>query len=997
MRRSLISTALALTTLELSATAQSLTVPLFGKVAPKTIPRTQSVDMLPAPELSKLERLRMHVKHPGLSVTINDAGGRTIYAERHVLESIKPKAINLQHASNAIVTLANAIVNRAGFPSTQLSLIRQWKDELGMNHAVLEQTYNGIPIWGSELRIHTDAQGYAQLAHGTVFSTDPPPSLDEEISDESARIHAANYLATRTGLSTTPSTQDWVTERVLFPERTPPWRLRLCWHVTAYPDGLHRWEIFVDCKNGHIVFAYDNTHRDGPATAQATDLLGQQRTLHTYQLRSTYYLLDAPRPMYNPQQSILPDKPVGAILTLNANNTDLERVSHITSPSNTWSDPVAVSAHTNAAVAYEYYRTTHARNSLDGTGGTIISVIHVTQNGRPMDNAYWNGKVIAYGDGNTAFRPLARALDVAAHEMTHGVIEHTANLVYLSQSGAINESLADVFAVMVDRDDWLLGEDVVSTAYFPSGALRSFSDPHNGGIGPQSLGWQPRHMSEYQHLPETPEGDNGGVHINSGIPNHACYLIAQQIGREKTERIYYRALTTYLRRNSQFLDLRRAIIQAARDLYGNGAEATAAAQAFDAVGITDGGGSGSSPSDYPHVPGTDRLLVYSPTTGSLYVFDDANNVSTPRQVSSQAGIFSRPSVTDDGTICLFVANDNTFRACMLTTPTIQEEVLDATPFWRSIAISPDGKRIAATSIAYEPTIYIYDTESRTARVYRLYTPNYSGDTSGSQLAFADALQWNLDGQILLFDALNYTITATGDTLPYWDILQLRAWNRAARTFGSGLIERVLPVTPYGIHIGNPTYAKNSPSIIAFDLYDANSDRYAVMAADLYRQQVGQLALNNQLGYPSYRGDDGRIAFTTPIGTTSGIATLGLDASKIRPAGSPQSLIANAIVPIYFRVGQRPTSRAPETNDHIQLQVTPLPITGDVFTIWLTGNDPAHGVWSWTISDALGRRVLHGEATTSTVTLQTDKLAAGMYLCTVTIANHRLCIWFPVVK
>lgn len=614
-----------------------------------------------------------------------------------------------------------------------------------------------------------------------------------------------------------------------------------------------------------------------------------------------------------------------------------------------------------------------------------------------MDNAYWNGKVMAYGDGNVAFRPLARALDVAAHEMTHGVIEHTANLIYLSQSGAINESMADVFGVMVDRDDWLIGEDVVSPAYYPSGALRSFIDPHNGGSGTQSRGWQPRHMSEYQHLPETPEGDNGGVHINSGIPNHACYLIAQQIGREKTERIYYRALTTYLRRNSQFLDLRRAIIRAAQDLYGNGTETTTAAQAFDAVGITDGGGSGSSPSDYPQVPDTDRLLVYSPSTGALYVFDDANNVSTPRQVSSQAGIFSRPSVTDDGTICLFVARDNTLRACMLTSPTVQEEVLDANPFWRSIAISPDGKRIAATSIAYEPTIYIYDAESQTARVYRLYTPNYSGDTSGSQLAFADALQWNLDGQTLLFDALNYSITATGDTLPYWDILQLRAWNRAARTFGSGLIERVLPVTPYGIHIGNPTYAKNSPSIIAFDLYDASSNRYAVMAADLYRQQVGQLALNDQLGYPSYRGDDSRVAFTTTIGTTSGIATLGLDASKIRPAGAPQSFIANAMVPIYFRIGQRPTSSAPGTNDHIQLHVTPLPITGDDCTIWLTGIDTHHEAWTWTISDALGRRVLHGEATTSTVTLPTDNLAPGIYVCTVTVASHRLCVRFLVVK
>ncbi len=98
-----------------------------------------------------------------------------------------------------------------------------------------------------------------------------------------------------------------------------------------------------------------------------------------------------------------------------------------------------------------------------------------------MDNAFWNGVFMAYGDGNVAFKPLAQALDVAAHEMTHGVIQHTVNLEYRGESGALNESFADVFAAMVDRDDWQLGEDVIkSLGLFPSGALRDMAHPHNG-------------------------------------------------------------------------------------------------------------------------------------------------------------------------------------------------------------------------------------------------------------------------------------------------------------------------------------------------------------------------------------------------------------------------------------------------------------------------------------------------------------------------------------
>lgn len=975
------------------AIAQPLVKPSFGAAQPRFHRSTVASATLPRTlDASPLERLR-ELARTSMSVTIAPHGGKTIYAAGSAIASASVKAQSLQEAATRAIAIAEQSLVRAGIVAPRLSVQRSWQDRLGSMHVVLRQHVAGIPVWSSEVRVHFDASGTPSLVHGTAFSPDMLPSLVDAVGADGARRKAAEHLASV--VSVVPGLEvTWEARRVVFPERTPPWRLRLCWLVTAYPDGLHRWQVFVDAGDGSIVFAYDDTHRDGPATAQATDLLGQQRTINTYRIGATYYLLDASRPMYNAAQSQLPDKPVGAILTVTANNTDLERITHITSPTNTWNDPASVSAHVNAGIAYEYYRTTHSRNSLDGSGGTILSVVHVTYNGRPMDNAFWNGKVMAYGDGNVAFRPLARGLDVAAHEMTHGVIEHTANLVYLSQSGAINESLADVFGVMVDRDDWLVGEDVVNPQYFPSGAMRSFSDPHNGGSGPQSPGWQPKHMSEYQTLPETEEGDNGGVHVNSGIPNHACYLIAQQIGRDKTERIYYRALTTYLTQNSQFLDLRRAVIAAARDLYGDGTETQAIAAAFDAVGITDGGGGGSSPRDYEPVPGTDRLLVYAPGDGALYVFDDANNPSTPRRVSSQSGIFSRPSVTDDGTVCLYIAADNTLRACALTSPTVQEQIVEPTPVWRSIAISPDGKRLAATSTAYDPIVYVYnlDASPPSVRQFRLYTPNYSGDTSASQLVFADAMQWHLDGQTLLLDALNATPTETGDTLVYWDILQLRAWDRGSGTFGSGIVTRVLPIQPIGVSIGNPTYAKNSPYIIAFDRLDDNTGSYAVMAANLNTQTVEMLATNTTLGYPSFRGDDGRIAATTITPqNVVGIAALPLDASKIRPAGNPVWLVTDGVVPIYFRIGQRPLNTE-DVAESFEVRIVPSPACGDA-TIEFAASDAE---WSWAISDLLGRLRSSGSARSSRVQISTDHLEPGIYHCIIASGTRRRTLPLVVV-
>ena len=113
-----------------------------------------------------------------------------------------------------------------------------------------------------------------------------------------------------------------------------------------------------------------------------------------------------------------------------------------------------------------------------------------------MENAFWNGKAVFYGNGGSAFESLAGGLDVSAHELGHGVISNTANLEYIGQSGAINETYADIFGSMVDREDWYIGEDITKTSFSPSGRLRDMSNPHNLGSSLNDAYWQPAHVSE---------------------------------------------------------------------------------------------------------------------------------------------------------------------------------------------------------------------------------------------------------------------------------------------------------------------------------------------------------------------------------------------------------------------------------------------------------------------------------------------------------------------
>jgi Zn-dependent metalloprotease len=242
---------------------------------------------------------------------------------------------------------------------------------------------------------------------------------------------------------------------------------------------------------------------------------------------------------------------------------------------------------------YNFYNEVYARNSIDDRGMPLNSYVHYAVK---YNNAFWDGSKMTYGDGDgKIFGRFTLAIDVVGHELTHGVTENTAGLQYRGQPGALNESMSDVFGSLVkqyvlrqtaEKADWLIGEGLF-TSKIKGKALRSMKDPGTAYNDPQiGKDPQPADMAHYVNT----SSDNGGVHINSGIPNKAFYEVAYAIGGNAWERagkIWYVTLTQKLTQSSNFQDCANATLEVARNLYGDGSkEEGAVSSGWAKVGIT---------------------------------------------------------------------------------------------------------------------------------------------------------------------------------------------------------------------------------------------------------------------------------------------------------------------------------------------------------------------------------------------------------------------------
>lgn len=852
-----------------------------------------------SPRDRAMQRLEQ-ISRGSLSIHWDDVNSVPIFIRGDKLQetsSKKGSQLTLNSATEVAMSFLqeNSALLQIFDPVTEFQLIDSEQDKYGLMHFRYQQMYQGLEVWARDVRVHVNKDGVVNAFNGRFLPTMKLRGIPQNgISQQSAMQLARQRLQRQFG--------EVKARKLIYIDDDET--AHLTWLIQGSRGLAENWYTFVDAESGEILKQYNHIMAEGPVTGSGFDLSNQTRTLNVYQIGSDFLMLNASKPMFNAGASTIPQDGKGVIYTLDARNADSTLFFVTSNDVNSWNNKPAVSASANGALVYDFYKQVFNRNAIDGQGSTMNLVVNFKQN---FNNAFWNGQLMVFGNGDgVMFSDLAESLDVTAHEMTHGVIERTANLVYENQAGALNESFADVFGVLFEfwvkgeNSNWFLGEDV-TTPNIPGDVLRNMEDP--GAANVALNGQQPTRMSEFQNLPNTPQGDNGGVHINSGIPNRAFFLFATNpaVGRDQAGQVYYQALTKYITRNSQFIDCRLAVLKAIDDVFGAGtsgagAAATAAAQAFDTVEIFDGGGT-PPPADLPPVVGDEFVAFIDAGSGALVRYQPSTQGFV--QISANS-LFSRPSVTDDGDFIFYV--DNTNNVHVMRSDGSNDQQLTTSGGFSNISISPNGQFLAATTTFSEPVMYVFDLNDASGasdKMIQLYTPTTAEGITTGNVLFPDRIDWASENDILMYDAFNIIVNATGDTTGYWDINLLRT--------SDGAIDRLFPPQPPGINIGNPVFSSNNDNIIALDFIDENGD-VTVLGVNLNTGATGDITFNfTSPGSPSFSNDDSKIYYHFTDQTGSTIWVVDLQQDGITGTGNDQGLITGGVFPVAYTVGARPTS------------------------------------------------------------------------------------------
>jgi len=478
----------------------------------------------------------------------------------------------------------------------QLELVSSEKDEMGIAHHRLGQTYQGIPVEGAMYLLHFK-QGKMVSMNGEFYpnlQVNIQPSLSEAAGLQYALDHvnanlyqwqqpgAEAFLQLETGNPFATFYPQGELTLVANQGQVQSGDFRLAWKFDIYAaQPLSRAHVYVDAHTGEIIWENDRIHTADVVGSAVTAYSGTQTMTADSQGANSYRLREAGRG--------------NGISTYDMNNaTNYGSAVDFTDTDNVWNnvnadlDQYATDAHWGAEMTYDFFFNNFGRNSIDGNGFQLVSYIHYDNN---YVNAFWDGQRMTYGDGNGgSFTPLT-ALDVAGHEIAHGLTTFSANLVYQNESGALNESFSDIFGNAIENEarpaqwSWAIGEDMTNNG------IRNMQNPGNFGDPDTYQG------TNYY----TGTADNGGVHTNSGVQNKWYYImVAGESGTNdlgnaynvpaqgftKASAIAFRNLTVYLTPNSDHDDARFFAVQSATDLYGPcGPEVIATTNAWHAVGV----------------------------------------------------------------------------------------------------------------------------------------------------------------------------------------------------------------------------------------------------------------------------------------------------------------------------------------------------------------------------------------------------------------------------
>ncbi|KKH95431.1 hypothetical protein EO95_08875 [Methanosarcina sp. 1.H.T.1A.1] len=434
-----------------------------------------------------------------------------------------------------------------------LKLFTAETDFSGFHHVIFLQHIKGIPVFEGSVQVHINPAGEV-IAYKDFRVTEAPVALEPKIKREEAIAIVLRDIGSEQAVVVPRSKlMLFRNGEIQLPmKKLHLKKLHLVWQIESiFAEGFAGKFHFIDAHTGEQLYKFSQ--------------------IRSAIFRKTY---TAKNEAFLPGE-LLPEDQMAV-------------------------DEVARAAHENMGIVYDYYKNNFGRDSYDNRGSPLVSTVHFQRN---YNNSFWSDyhKQLVFGDGDGfRWRPMAFALDIVAHELTHAVAAQTARFVYSEEAGALDESFADVFAVFISNGEkitnWEIGEGVY-TPFHAGDALRDLSDPPRFG--------QPDHIDNYMRLapgeiPDLHRNQAGYIHYNSGIPNKAAYLTIEGgthygikvkgISRAKAEKIYYLALTAYLCSATlsrwTFREARYALLNACRQLYGEkGSEYAAIKNAWAAVGL----------------------------------------------------------------------------------------------------------------------------------------------------------------------------------------------------------------------------------------------------------------------------------------------------------------------------------------------------------------------------------------------------------------------------
>lgn len=572
-----------------------------------------------------------------------------------------------------------------------LRLIKTESDNLGYIHYRYIQTFSGVDLEFAELMVHTK-NGQIFSINGKLIDSYPNSatiSLTEQsaLNEALAHIGANSYkweIAEEEAFIKRESGNEHASffpkgEMVFVnPElnyTASNYKAAFRFSIYAH-DPMSKTEIYISAENGEVLFQNQLIHTANVQGTATTAYSGVQ-TINTdstspgnYRLRQTVNGIGVNTYNLN--------------LTNNYGSaTDFTDTDNIWNNVNAQKDQYATDAHWGAEKTYEYFYSIHGRNSINNNGFELNSYIHASNpaNGSVnYANAFWDGSRMTYGDGSGNTTPLV-ALDIAGHEISHGLTTFSANLVYASESGALNESFSDIFGAAIEfyarpnNANWLIGEDI-------GNAIRSLSNPRQYGDPDTRLG--PSWQNVIGCAPSN-QNDQCGVHGNSGVQNKWFYLLTvggngtngignaysvRGAGIDTAAAVAFRNLTVYLGRNSNYDDARFFGIQSAIDLYGAcSPQVASVTDAWHAVGV----GQAYVPYVLSDFTSSDTTNCNAPfnvvftnnsINGQTFTWDFGDGTfSTARNINHiylNKGVFDVKLITDGGTCGIDSIENNNY-------------------------------------------------------------------------------------------------------------------------------------------------------------------------------------------------------------------------------------------------------------------------------------------------------------------------------------------------